>query len=170
MPLQAAPPPNKKQKQNMPGKACDADSFFEQLAGLSRQDDETAIVQGMLTHSEHAGVQRQACELLRRQPTCVCDFACESLPHARGRPRTRTTSPSTTKSDVYSRTQSMKNERTGTLQKLRKMRVEIASMRLLDEATLNEEIASMRLPPLLLDCLIQQHECGRNITKISRRS
>ena len=64
-PLPAAPPPNKKQKQNLPGKACGADSFFAQLAGLSRQGDETSIVQGMLTHSEHAGVQHQACEVLR---------------------------------------------------------------------------------------------------------
>jgi formylmethanofuran dehydrogenase subunit D len=65
VPLPAAPPLNKKQKQNIPGKACDADSFFAQLAGLSRQGDEAAIVQGMLTHSEHAGVQQQACEVLR---------------------------------------------------------------------------------------------------------
>jgi len=46
-------------------KACDADSGFAQLAGLSRQGDEAAIVQGMLTHSEHAGVQQQACSSLR---------------------------------------------------------------------------------------------------------
>jgi hypothetical protein len=61
----AALPPNKKQKQNVSGKACDADSFFAQLAGLSRQGDGSAIVQGMLTHSEHAGVQQQACVVLR---------------------------------------------------------------------------------------------------------
>jgi hypothetical protein len=38
VPFPAAPPPNKKQRQNMSGKACDAESFFAQLAGLSRQD------------------------------------------------------------------------------------------------------------------------------------
>jgi len=65
VPLPSAPPPNKKQKQNMTGKARDAESFIAQLAGLSRQGDEAAIVQGMLTHSEHAGVQQQACEALR---------------------------------------------------------------------------------------------------------
>jgi hypothetical protein len=65
VPLPAAAPPNTKQKQNMPGKACDADSFWEQLAGLSRQGDQVAILQGMLMHSEHAGVQHQACEVLR---------------------------------------------------------------------------------------------------------
>jgi hypothetical protein len=65
VPLPAALPPNKKQKQNVPGKVCDADSFFAQLAGLSRQGDEAAIVQGMLTHSEHAGVQQHACAALR---------------------------------------------------------------------------------------------------------
>jgi hypothetical protein len=58
--LVAEMPPSKKQKQDMPGKACDTDSFFKQIAGLSRQGDEAAIVQGMLTHSEHACVQ-QAC-------------------------------------------------------------------------------------------------------------
>jgi hypothetical protein len=63
--LVAEMPPSKKQKQDMPGKACDTDSFFKQIAGLSRQGDEAAIVQGMLTHSEHAGVQQQACEVLR---------------------------------------------------------------------------------------------------------
>jgi hypothetical protein len=65
VPLSAVLPPNKKQKQNVPGKACDADSFFAQVAGLRRQGNETAIVQGMLTHSEHAGVQQQACQVLR---------------------------------------------------------------------------------------------------------
>ena len=64
MPSPAAAPPNKKQKQNMPGRACDADSFFTKLAGLTRQGDETAIIQEMLTHSEHAGVQKQAFEAL----------------------------------------------------------------------------------------------------------
>ena len=49
--LTAAAPPNKKQKQNMPGKVCDADSFFAQLAGLSRQGDEAAIIQGMDAHA-----------------------------------------------------------------------------------------------------------------------
>jgi len=35
VPLPSASPPNKKQKQNVSDKACDADSFFAQLAGLS---------------------------------------------------------------------------------------------------------------------------------------
>ena len=45
-------------------KTCNTDSFFAQLAGVSRQGDESAIIQGMLTHSEHAGVQHQACASL----------------------------------------------------------------------------------------------------------
>jgi hypothetical protein len=65
VPLPAALPPNKKQKQNVPGKACDADSLIAQHAGLSRQGNEAAVVQGMLTHSEHAGMQEQACAALR---------------------------------------------------------------------------------------------------------
>jgi hypothetical protein len=65
VPLPAALPPNKKQKQNVPGKACDADSLIAQHAGLCRQGNEAAVVQGMLTHSEHAGMQEQACAALR---------------------------------------------------------------------------------------------------------
>jgi hypothetical protein len=54
-------PPNKKQKQNMPGEPSDADSLF---ATIVTQGDEAAIIQGMLTHSEHARVQQQACDVL----------------------------------------------------------------------------------------------------------
>jgi len=62
----AAAPPNKRQKQNMSGTPMDADSFCVQLAGLSRQGDAAAIIQGMLTHSEHAGEQQKACEALTK--------------------------------------------------------------------------------------------------------
>ena len=41
----AAAPPNKKQKQNMPGKACDADCFLAQLKSLESQGDAPAILQ-----------------------------------------------------------------------------------------------------------------------------
>jgi hypothetical protein len=45
----------------MPGKACDTGSFFKQIAGLSRQGDEAAIVQGMLTHFVSMDALRGAC-------------------------------------------------------------------------------------------------------------
>ncbi len=60
----ASAPPNNKHKQNMSGKSIDADCFCAQLAVLRRQGDAAVIIQGMLTHSEHAGVQQQACEAL----------------------------------------------------------------------------------------------------------
>jgi hypothetical protein len=41
----AAAPPNKKQKQNMPGKACDADCLLAQLKSLESQGDVPAILQ-----------------------------------------------------------------------------------------------------------------------------
>jgi hypothetical protein len=41
----AAAPPNKKQKQNMPGKDCDADSFLAQIKSLESQGDAPAILQ-----------------------------------------------------------------------------------------------------------------------------
>ena len=41
----AAVPPNKKQKQNMPGKDCDADSFLAQIKSLESQGDAPAILQ-----------------------------------------------------------------------------------------------------------------------------
>ncbi len=48
-------------EQNMPGKACDTGSFFKQIAGLSRQGDEAAIVQGMFTHCVSMDALRGAC-------------------------------------------------------------------------------------------------------------
>jgi hypothetical protein len=53
-----------RQEQNMPGKTCEAPSFLAQLKSLETQGDAPAILQGMLTHSEHAAVQQQACEAL----------------------------------------------------------------------------------------------------------
>ena len=41
----AAAPPNKKQKQNMPGKDCDADCVLAQLKSLESQGDAPAILQ-----------------------------------------------------------------------------------------------------------------------------
>ena len=44
VPLPAAAPPNKKQKQNMPGKACDAESS---LCDLRLPVDEATIIEGI---------------------------------------------------------------------------------------------------------------------------
>jgi TolA-binding protein len=41
----AAAPPNKKQKQNMPGNACDADCVVEELKSLESPGDAPAILQ-----------------------------------------------------------------------------------------------------------------------------
>ena len=63
----------------MPGKACDADSdsFFAQLAGLSRQGDEAGILTPFQTPIENTQGRGAHVTHLPVTPLCF------SLPHAR---------------------------------------------------------------------------------------
>ena len=45
-------------------KVCDTDCFLTQLERVETQGDVSVILQGMLTHSDHATVQQQACQAL----------------------------------------------------------------------------------------------------------
>jgi len=64
------------QKQNMPGEACDADSIFAQLAGLSRQGDEAGILTPFQTPIQNTQGRGAHVTHLPVTPLCF------SLPHA----------------------------------------------------------------------------------------